>query len=113
MKNRNLTVREEVHQGSEARMPRLLRWFLPNGGTLLLIAILIFTQNVWAGPILRNQLSPTALSASSKKNTDGHGFAGFARIKNQNLLPPPTSEYTIAEGKMRRWTGRIFRILSV
>jgi len=27
---------------------RILRWFLPNGGTLLLIAALILTQNVWA-----------------------------------------------------------------
>ncbi len=33
-----------------SRLPALARWFLPNGGTLLLIAILIFTQNVWASP---------------------------------------------------------------
>ena len=28
------------------RMSRLLRWFLPNGGTLILIALLIATQSV-------------------------------------------------------------------
>ncbi len=30
------------------RFRRLLRWLTPNGGTLLLIAALILTQNVWA-----------------------------------------------------------------
>ncbi len=34
------------------RLGRLLRWFLPNGGTLLLVALLILTQQVWAKPLL-------------------------------------------------------------
>jgi hypothetical protein len=30
------------------RLRRFLRWLTPNGGTLLLIAVLLLTQNVWA-----------------------------------------------------------------
>ena len=56
---------EEMRQGGEARYPRLLRWFLPNGGTLLLIAILIFTQNVWAGQSLRNLAAESAASTGT------------------------------------------------
>ena len=37
---------ESPHQ--PGRLGRLLRWLMPNGGTLLLIAILLLTQNVWA-----------------------------------------------------------------
>jgi len=33
------------------RLARALRWFLPNGGTLLLAAALILTQQVWAKPL--------------------------------------------------------------
>jgi hypothetical protein len=31
---------------------RFLRWLTPNGGTLLLVAVLILTQRVWARPLL-------------------------------------------------------------
>ncbi len=31
-----------------SRVRRFLRWLAPNGGTLLLVALLILTQNVWA-----------------------------------------------------------------
>jgi len=48
-----------------ALMGRLLRWFLPNGGTLLLIAILIFIQNVWAGQSLRNLTAESAASTGT------------------------------------------------
>ena len=48
-----------------ATLPPLLRWFLPNGGTLLLVAILIFTQNVWAGPMLRNLAAESAASTGT------------------------------------------------
>jgi hypothetical protein len=45
--------RRNAPQGDRApsqpgRLGRVLRWFIPNGGTLLLIAALILTQNVWA-----------------------------------------------------------------
>ena len=34
-----------------SRMRRTLHWLTPNGGTILLVLILIFTQNVWAAPL--------------------------------------------------------------
>ncbi len=38
-------------QGEQmGRLRHLLRWLTPNGGTLLLIAALILTQNAWARP---------------------------------------------------------------
>jgi hypothetical protein len=44
-----------------SRLSSVLRWLLPNGGTLLLIAILLLTQNAWARPAA----SPTAPGPSA------------------------------------------------
>ena len=62
-----------------SRLPGLLRWFLPNGGTLLLVAILIFTQNVWAGQSLRN------LAAESAASTGTIAYQG--RLANSSGVP--------------------------
>ena len=40
------------------RATRLLRWLTPNGGTLILIALLVFTQNIWATPALKTANAP-------------------------------------------------------
>jgi len=40
------------------RMRRFLRWLAPNGGTLLLMAVLILTTNVWAKPLLSPASAP-------------------------------------------------------
>ena len=48
-----------------SRLPCFVRWFLPNGGSLLLIAILIFIQNVWAGQTLRNLAAENAASTGT------------------------------------------------
>ncbi len=48
-----------------SQLPTILRWFLPNGGTLLLIALLIFTQNVWAGQSLRSAAAEDAASTGT------------------------------------------------
>jgi len=39
---------QEASSTRSGRASRILRWLTPNGGTLLLIAALILTQNVWA-----------------------------------------------------------------
>jgi hypothetical protein len=44
-----------------ARLHRFLRWLTPNGGTLLLIAALVLTQNVWA----RQMTAPAAPGPSA------------------------------------------------
>ncbi|HRJ43050.1 MAG: hypothetical protein KJZ86_22685 [Caldilineaceae bacterium] len=61
---------------NRSRLPGLIRWFLPNGGTLLLIAILIFTQNVWAGKVsdglfnvMLGSLTPIAQSVITGNST--------------------------------------------
>ena len=36
----------------------VLRWFLPNGGTLLLIAVLLLSQNAWARPAASPAAAP-------------------------------------------------------
>jgi len=40
------------------RWQRILRWFLPNGGTLLLVAALVLTANAWARPLLSPASAP-------------------------------------------------------
>ena len=40
------------------QMHPVLRWLMPNGGTLLLIAALILTQRVWAKPSLAPAAAP-------------------------------------------------------
>jgi hypothetical protein len=56
----------EQHSSTEVparpgRLSRLVKWLLPNGGTLILIALLIATQSVWA----RNLQSPAAPGPSA------------------------------------------------
>ena len=47
--------RVNTSQGVPSRQPgrrgRILRWLTPNGGTLLLVAALVLTANVWARPL--------------------------------------------------------------
>ena len=49
---------------SPSRLYRILRWLTPNGGTILLVLILIFTQNVWAKP-LQSALNAPGPSATT------------------------------------------------
>ncbi len=41
-----------------ARLRRVLAWLTPNGGTLLLIALLIATQSLWARPFAATTNAP-------------------------------------------------------
>jgi hypothetical protein len=45
-------------EGPPNHVRRLLRWLTPNGGTLLLIIILVLTQNVWARPATSPAAAP-------------------------------------------------------
>jgi hypothetical protein len=57
-----VTIRHWQHRreatADTPRAGRIVRWFLPNGGTLLLVALLIFTANVWAKPLLNAPSAP-------------------------------------------------------
>ncbi len=49
---------------SSNRFVRILKWLTPNGGTLLLVALLIATQSVWAKP-LQSALNAPGASATT------------------------------------------------
>ncbi len=48
----------DTSQKSSGRLRHLLRWLTPNGGTLLLIAVLLLTQNAWARPTVSPAAAP-------------------------------------------------------
>ncbi|MBN2004129.1 MAG: hypothetical protein JXA21_12305 [Anaerolineae bacterium] len=53
-----------MHARSE-RLVRTLRWFLPNGGTLLIVVILLMTQSLWARPFAApNAPGPSATTVN-------------------------------------------------
>jgi len=49
---------QDARPRQSGRLCGLLRWFVPNGGTLLLVAALILTQQVWARPLLSPASAP-------------------------------------------------------
>jgi hypothetical protein len=49
---------QDIQPRQSGRLGRLLRWLMPNGGTLLLVALLILTTNVWARPLLSPAAAP-------------------------------------------------------
>jgi hypothetical protein len=58
---RRAAAQEDARPQQPGRLGRVLRWLTPNGGTLLLVAVLILTQHVWARPLA----SPTAPGPSA------------------------------------------------
>jgi hypothetical protein len=86
----------------QTRTLRLLRWFLPNGGTLLLMGLLIFTQNVWAGQSLRN------LTAQSAASTGTIAYQGRLADSGGNPLTETVGMefrlYNVATGGTPLWT---------
>jgi hypothetical protein len=93
--------------GKPSRLSRLARWLMPNGGTLLLIALLIATQGVWA----RNLQSPAAPGPSATtvnyqgrladsggtpiNGTRGMEFAIFDAATGGNLIWGPETHAAI------------------
>ena len=95
------TLQPSGSSGSR-RLSGLLRWFLPNGGTLLLVTILIFTQNVWAGQSLRN------LAAESATSTGTIAYQGRLADSSGNPLTQTLNMsfrlYKAASGGAPLWT---------
>jgi hypothetical protein len=60
---------QQNSQQQPDRLRRLLRWLTPNGGTLLLIALLLLTQNVWARSV--NNLITAPGPAATTVNYQG------------------------------------------
>ena len=56
---------QPVSQVHSDRLHRVLAWLTPNGGTLLLIALLIATQSIWARPFAAtNAPGPSATTVN-------------------------------------------------
>lgn len=67
--NENIHLTVSIPLPSRKILSRLLRWFLPNGGTLLIVAALLLTQNLWARPLAAiNAPGPSATTV----NYQGH-----------------------------------------
>lgn len=94
--------------GIGSNLLRLLKWFIPNGGTILIVGLLIFTQNVWAKTGIAST-SAVGLSATTVNyqgrlaNPDGTpvasgsytmSFAIFDALSGGNLIWPPTGPET-------------------
>ena len=61
--NRYVTLK--IPFPSRSTLARLLHWLTPNGGTLLLIALLIATQSIWARPFAAtNAPGPSATTVN-------------------------------------------------
>jgi len=74
-------------QAKNSRFLRLIRWMTPNGGTILLVAFLVLTQNVWARGSLAGSNAPGP--SASTVNYQG-------RLANPDGTPVADNTYTIA-----------------
>ena len=67
--DRHRTLRREHQAGQPITQPgrlrRFARWLTPNGGTLLLVALLIVTQGVWARNLPAPMAAPPATSTGT------------------------------------------------
>lgn len=64
---------ELVAQNNSTRLGRFLRWLVPNGGTLLVAFLLIFTQTVWARSPQRPEAASTSTIAYQGQLVDSGG----------------------------------------
>jgi hypothetical protein len=90
------------------RARRILRWLLPNGGTLLLVAVLVLTANVWAKPLTSPAAAPgpsaTTVnyqgrladpSGNPKNGTFGMTFALYDASTGGSLVWGPESHAAV------------------
>ncbi len=63
------STQQNTSQATSSRLRRFLRWLTPNGGTLLLVAVLIVTAQVWAKPLT----SPTSAPGPSATTVNYQG----------------------------------------
>jgi hypothetical protein len=99
---------EEAKLQHLGRIRRTLRWFAPNGGTLLLVGILILTANVWAKPLTGPAAAPgpsaTTVnyqgrladpSGNPKNGTFGMTFALYDASTGGSLVWGPESHAAV------------------
>jgi hypothetical protein len=92
---------------------RILRWLIPNGGTLLIVAVLLLTQSLWARPFqaTMNAPGPSATTVNYQgrlaesdgtpiNNTVGMSFALWDAATEGNIVWGPESHdaVSVSEG---------------
>jgi len=75
---------QEISPSRPSRLHRFLRWLMPNGGTLLLVAALIATAQVWAKPLA----SPAGAPGPSATTVNYQG-----RLANPDGSPVTDGNY--------------------
>jgi hypothetical protein len=92
-----------IPRHSQRRLPSVLKWFLPNGGTVLLILLLIATQSLWA----QSLPGPTSTSTSTISyqgrlaDADGNPLTGVYNMEFRIYSHPTAGEPLWTE----YWTG--------
>ena len=81
---RRTVASKDGQRQQRSRIRRILRWLTPNGGTLLLVAALVLTQRVWAGPLA----SPTGATLPTEIDTRYQGL-----LAGQDGSPVPDGSY--------------------
>jgi hypothetical protein len=89
----------EQHRPS-GRLRGFVRWMLPNGGTLLLILVLILTQRVWARPVpeAANAPGPSATTVNYQGRLADAGGSPLTGVYAMSF-----SLYDAASGGTRVW----------
>ncbi|MCA9995568.1 MAG: hypothetical protein KDE56_07475 [Anaerolineales bacterium] len=92
----------EVRATSRRNFRRILRWFLPNGGTLILIALLIATQSVWARSNQQATSSTNTISYQGRlADSGGTPLNGFHNLEFR-IYNVPSGGTSLWE---ELWTG--------
>jgi hypothetical protein len=101
--------RNDRQRTSSTQTPRrnILRWLIPNGGTLLIVAILLMTQSLWARPFAApNAPGPSATTVNYQgrladdagvplTGTYGMSFALYDAATAGNLIWGPESHTAV------------------
>lgn len=100
---RATTPAEETTTKRKLGKARSLRWFLPNGGTLLMIVLLIATQSVWARSTQNAASSSSSTISYQGRLADSGGtpLTGFHNLEFR-IYDVPTGGVPLWE---ELWTG--------
>ena len=101
-KNLLLTLGEWWERRPPDLLRRLARWMVPNGGTLLLVLLLILTQRVWARPQpeAANAAGPSATTVNYQGRLADAGGNPLTGIYAMSF-----ALYDAASGGMMVWPG--------
>jgi hypothetical protein len=94
---------DRLSPSQSRRSHQLVRWFLPNGGTLLIVLLLIFTQSVWARSLQNTATTSTSTISYQGRLADANGnpLTGVYNMEFRVYNHPTAGEPLWTE----YWTG--------